>query len=156
MAAKQSTPKISDEALEHLKHMAATMTKRLESMSQADRRVSLNGPTSLTVKHKAGYGKRNHIGGEEFLLDGVYVGSGRNDHRMIFVLKPIDVVDYTHAEMIQTECETKLLDWLPAVNRAVGGNYYAELDKVRSIDAAKIMEQERERLAGDYQEFGAW
>lgn len=147
---------LSPEAVLALENLANQMSQRLAATSGQDRRVTLAGPGNMTVTGPSGYRKRNHLGGEEFTMIDVRVGSPRNGYPLIFAMKPTSVADYSHMEMSQTECEANLNDWRSAVDRAAGGNFYVELEKVRTIDHAKVIEQERQRMAGDYQEFGAW
>lgn len=153
---KTGAPAISPEAVFALEELARSMTERLRDMPPLVKRVTLSRPGQLTVLRKAGYGKKPHLVGEEFEMTGVRVGSPQKGSRMIFEFKPTSVAEYDTMEMAQMECESSLNDWRLAVDRAVGGNFYMALEEVRNIDAAKLHEEERKRLAQEYQEFGAW
>jgi hypothetical protein len=156
MAAKKSAPQLSEEALAHLTHLAETMSERLGKITPHDKRVGIIGPMPVTIWRKKGFGKANLIGGEDFLVDSVYIGSPRNGSQMIFRLTPTSPADYAHIELTQEECEGKLLDWRGVVDKAVGGNFYMKLEEVRNIDITKMAEAERARQAAEYKEFGAW
>jgi hypothetical protein len=155
-AMKEAKKTLSPEAVAALENLAQIMTERLGGMPKPDRRVTLSGPMSVTVMRKAGFGKRNHIGGEEFVMEEVYVGSGKLGHRLIFRMRPTAVSDYDYIELPQGDCESSLNHWRQVADHAAGGNFYVELEKVRTIDFAKLQEIENQRLSSEYQEFGAW
>lgn len=145
---------MSQEVTDRLNDLAVRMTEYFQANKE---QVTLLSPGSLTVTIPGkGYSKANHIGGEQFTIDRVRVGSAKAGSRLIFVFKPTAASSYSDMEMTENEAQTQLDGFRSAANFAAGGDFLGELKAIRRIDSIAREHEAAKEKVNDYPEFGAW
>ena len=152
MAAKAEP--VSQEAIDRLNELAGEMNEHLRSSVA---KVTLLSPGNLTVTVAGkGYSKVNHIGGEEFTISRVYVGSAKAGSRLIFAFKPVAASSYSEMEMNENEALASIDGFRAVVDAAAGDDFVGQLKVIRQIDSkAREAEAVKDKF-NDYPEFGAW
>lgn len=153
---KMKEPPLSEEAKRQLSALAEDMSEYFATHTGPDVRVALLSPANLTVTSGVGYSKRNFVGGEEFNIAGVYVGSPKRGCKLIFKLRPNFAAEFQHVEIEHDKCFELLERFRGVVNAAAGGDFIACLRDVRGVDDRKRAEQEAQKSMADYGEFGTW
>jgi hypothetical protein len=145
---------MSQEAISRLNELAGEMSDYFRASVN---KVTLLSPGNLTVTVAGkGYSKINHIGGEEFTIDRVYVGSAKAGSRLIFAFKPVAASQYTEMEMNENEALASLDRFRMAADSACGDDFVGQLKVIRHIDSkAREAEAVKDKF-NDYPEFGAW
>lgn len=144
--------------------LGAEVTERLTKLAEGltgyfkdnTRTVKLFAPTMLTVKVVGtGYKKVSHIGGEEFKIDGVYLGK---KGKLIFTFAPVDTVTYSHMEMEGDEALASLEHFRNAVDAAVGGDFVQVATAIRRLEADAREAAASASKFTEYEDigFGSW
>lgn len=119
-------------------------------------KVRLAAPEMLTVMIPGkGFSKVSHIGGEEFIPHGVYLG--KRD-KLIATFKPVDAVTYHHMEMPVDEAMTNLAGYDEFATNSCDGGYSLRIRDIRNnVQRAQELEQVAEKSA-QYADlgFGSW
>lgn len=119
-------------------------------------KFALTGPTSLTIlrapseTHKSGYGKKAHIGGEEFT--GLKAYLGKRGH-IICCFKPVGVEDYVNMEMPLGDCFAQLTGFQ---RHFVEQGFSAQYQAIRDAKNAEKQAADLEQFSEKYADFGSF
>jgi len=147
-------PEVHEALTKLAERMTAWFVEQKINGSYDDTKLSLLAPSMLTVNTPGkGYKKHNHIGGEEFYPQSVYVGK---TNRLIFVFKPVDAQPYSEMEMTENEAQTQLDKFRSVANMAAGGNFLGELKAIRELESKAREQEAMKDKFNEYAEFGSW
>jgi hypothetical protein len=117
---------------------------------------SLSGPVSLTIlrapseTHKSGYGKKAHIGGEEFIGEKAYLGKRG---QIICCFKPVGVEDYSVMEMALGDCFAQLTGFQ---KHFVENGFSAQFQAIRDAKNQEKQAADLEKFSANYEDFGSF
>lgn len=117
---------------------------------------SLSGPVSLTIlrapseTHKSGYGKKAHIGGEEFVGEKAYLGKRG---QIICCFKPVGVEDYTLMEMALGDCFAQLTGFQ---KHFVEQGFSLQFQAIRDAKNQEKQAADLEKFSSQYADFGSF
>lgn len=145
------------EPTEEMKAELEKLAKEMQEYFQAKPTVvSLLAPAALTVLIPTkGYSKSSHIGGEEFVPDGVYLGK---KGKLIGTFKPKDAAPYKHMEMPIDDALSQLSNLFTICEDSCADGYQSRMSDIRN---SAIKQREAEELvekADVYRDigFGTW
>ncbi|MBC7666840.1 MAG: hypothetical protein H7276_24140 [Caulobacter sp.] len=119
-------------------------------------KFSLTAPDTLTVKKRDGtFAKKPHIGGEEFVCTGVYMGKRG---KMIFQFQPTAAADYAQLELTEKQAQDLMGDFEAYAAQIIGRDL--QLAKREAAEQSSL-EAERAKLSDPsdvYSDlgFGSW
>lgn len=117
---------------------------------------ALSGPVSLTIlrapseSHKSGYGKKAHIGGEEFIGEKAYLG--KRGH-IICCFKPVGVEDYMTMEMPLGDCFAQLTGFQ---KHFVEQGFNVQFQAIRDAKNQEKQAADLEKFSSQYSDFGSF
>lgn len=119
-------------------------------------KFALTGPVSLTIlrapseTHKSGYGKKAHIGGEEFTGVKAYLGKRG---QIICCFKPVGVEDYVNMEMPLGDCFAQLTAFQ---RHFVEQGFSAQYQAIRDAKNLEKQAADLEKFSAKYEDFGSF
>lgn len=117
---------------------------------------SLSGPVSLTIlrtpseTHKSGYGKKAHIGGEEFTGAKAYLGKRG---QIICCFKPVGIEDYSVMEMALGDCFAQLTGFQ---KHFVENGFNVQFQAIRDAKNQEKQAADLEKFSSQYEDFGSF
>lgn len=139
---------------EALENLAARLT---EGFKREKVQTTLMAPATITVDIKGkGFRKAPHIGGESFTFDRVIVGAESKGSRLIFIVTPQQVSNYTEAHFTLNEGQELLERFRLCCNIALEGDFDEEMRKVRAVQFAAKEAEEAAAKFEEYPSFGSW
>jgi hypothetical protein len=119
-------------------------------------KFALTGPVSLTIlrapseTHKSGFGKKAHIGGEEFTGAKAYLGKRG---QIICCFKPVGVEDYSQMEMPLGDCFAQLTGFQ---RHFVEQDFSTQFQAIRDAKNAEKQAADLEQFSEKYADFGSF